>query len=135
MHTLYLCGPLYNMFSHKLLSCNLHVNLLCCIICDWIWENQPLCHAWNKWNWALCYVTITVRMFLLKNFKGFLVISVHTYSVLTIRLTSTAQYIILAINIWGVKCDKVVDFPKSGHIYQHNSAAKLWHDSMISAIT
>jgi len=32
------------------------------------------------------------------------------------RSTCTVQRIILAINILGIKCDKVVDFPKSGHI-------------------
>jgi len=37
---------------------------------------------------------------------------------LTIRLTWSVQCIILPINIWGVKCDKVVDFPKSGHNYE-----------------
>jgi len=57
-------------------------------------------------------------MFLLKYFKGFLVIQC-THSVLTIMLTSTVQCIILAVNIWVVKCDKVVDFPKSIHIFSN----------------
>jgi len=57
-------------------------------------------------------------MFLLKYFKGFLVIQcTHLLCTHYIRLTCTVQRIILAINIWGVKCDKVVDFPKSSHKY------------------
>ena len=31
-------------------------------------------------------------------------------------LISTVQCFISAVNIEGVKCDKVVDFPKYGHI-------------------
>ena len=36
---------------------------------------------------------------------------------LTVMLICTVQYLNSAVNIQGVKCDKVVDFPKSGHIY------------------
>jgi len=47
-------------------------------------------------------------------FKGFLIIQcTHLLCILSIRLTCTVQCIILAINIWGVKCDRVVDFPKN----------------------
>jgi len=58
-------------------------------------------------------------MFLLKYFKGFLVIQC-TRLLCTHLLCihyKVDLYIILAINILGVKCDKVVDFPKSSHIY------------------
>ena len=33
-----------------------------------------------------------------------------------VRLICIVQCLIWAGNIQGVKCDKVVDFPKSGHI-------------------
>ena len=32
-------------------------------------------------------------------------------------LISAVESCVSDINIWGVKCDKVVDFPKSGHIF------------------
>ena len=39
-----------------------------------------------------------------------------TESVFTTMLICAVQCLVLAGNIQGVKCDKVVDFPKSGHI-------------------
>ena len=38
-------------------------------------------------------------------------------SELTVLFIWAVEWFISAINIWGVKCDKVVDFPKSGHMY------------------
>ena len=31
-------------------------------------------------------------------------------------LVSVVEICVSGVNTWGVKCDKVVDFPKSGHI-------------------
>ena len=45
---------------------------------------------------------------------------VQTYTELTVMLICTAQYFNSAVNILGVKCDKVVDFPKSGHNYAYD---------------
>ena len=38
-------------------------------------------------------------------------------SVLTAMLIYTVQCLVWGGNILGVKCDEVVDFPKSGHIF------------------
>jgi len=40
---------------------------------------------------------------------------VQTDSVLTAMLICAMQCLVWGGNIVGVKCDKVVDFPKSGH--------------------
>ena len=37
---------------------------------------------------------------------------------LTVMLICTVQYLNSAVNIQGVKSDKVVDFPKFGHNYK-----------------
>jgi len=67
---------------------------------------------------SLCYHNHTyVPIKIFQRFSGNSC-SVHTYFVLTIRLTCTVKSIALAINIGGVKCDQVVDFPKSGHKYK-----------------
>ena len=35
-------------------------------------------------------------------------------------LVSAVESRVSDVNIWGVKCDKVVDFPKSSHIWRVN---------------
>jgi len=44
-------------------------------------------------------------------------------SVLTAMLIYTVQCLVWGGNILGVKCDEVVDFPKSGHIWQQHPCA------------
>ena len=41
---------------------------------------------------------------------------VQSNTELTVMLICTVQHFISAVNILSVKCDKVVDFPKSSHI-------------------
>ena len=41
---------------------------------------------------------------------------VQTDSVLTAMSICAVQCLVWVGNIQGIKCDKVVDFPKSGHI-------------------
>ena len=36
---------------------------------------------------------------------------------LTVRVICGVQWFTSAVNIWGIDCDEVVDFPKSGHKY------------------
>ena len=42
---------------------------------------------------------------------------IQTNTELNLMLICAVQYFISPINISGVKCDKVVDFLKSGHIF------------------
>ena len=49
-------------------------------------------------------------------------------TVLTVMLICVAQFLNLIGNIWGVKCNKVVDFLKSGHKYTKTDNANLCYN-------
>ena len=58
------------------------------------------------------------HMQLWKYFKGYLVIHGTDWFSAHFNADLGCAWLISAVNIWGIKCDKVVDFPKSGHKYQ-----------------